>query len=221
MEMDFFDGPRIPLIGEAAPEFTAPSTTGMINFPEDYKGKWVVLFSHPADFTPVCTTEFIWFQAKKSEFDARNTELIWYSVDGIHSHIAWVRNIKEKFDVTIEFPIVAHPSIAHNYGMLQPSADDSHTVRAVFIIDPAGKIAALMYYPLSNGRNIDEILRLIDSLQTTANHGRATPANWPNNEIFGDKVIVPPASCMEDAVSNESNYECKDWYICTDINPNK
>ncbi len=221
MEMNFIDGPRIPLIGETAPEFTAPSTMWTISFPKDYKGKWVVLFSHPADFTPVCTTEFIGFQSKKSEFDARNTELIGYSIDGIHSHIAWTRNIKEKFGVNIEFPIVAHPSIARDYGMLHPTADDSHTVRAVFIINPEGKIAALMYYPLSNGRNIDEILRLIDSLQTTANHGRATPANWPNNDIFGSDVIVPPATSIDEAINNESNFECKDWYICTEKNPNK
>jgi len=215
-EFDFYDAPRIPLIGEEAPAFSCPSTTGPINFPADYKGKWVVLFSHPADFTPVCTTEFMAFQEKKEEFDKRNVELIGYSVDGIHSHIAWVKNIKEKFNVDITFPIAAHPSIATNYGMLQPSADDSHTVRAVFIIDPEGKIAALMYYPLSNGRNIDEIIRLIDSLQMTAKHGRATPANWPNNPIFGSDVIVPPAENCEQAKENTSKYECKDWYICTE-----
>ncbi len=216
-----YEMPNIPLIGEEAPAFKCPSTMWEINFPEDYKGKWTVLFSHPADFTPVCTTEFIWFQSKKEEFDKRNVELIGYSVDGLQSHIAWVRNIKEKFGVEIEFPIAAHPSIAHNYGMLQPSADDSHTVRAVFIIDPDGKIAALMYYPLSNGRNIDEIIRLIDSLQMTAKHGRATPANWPNNKIFGSDVIVPPASTVEQAKEYEDKYSCKDWYICTQENPNK
>lgn len=209
----------IPLIGQKAPEFKTSSTTGLINFPEDYKGKWVVLFSHPADFTPVCTTEFIAFQKQKSEFDARGVELIGYSVDGIQSHIAWVKNIKEKFGVDIEFPIVAHPSIAYKYGMLQSEADDSHTVRAVFIINPEGKIASLMYYPLSNGRNISEIIRLIDSLQMTANHGRATPANWPNNEIFADRVIVPPAATLSQAEKNESAYECKDWYICTQTKP--
>ena len=216
-----YNVPNIPLIGEQAPAFKAPSTQWEINFPEDYKGKWVVLFSHPADFTPVCTTEFMAFQAKKEEFDALNCELIGYSVDGVHSHIAWVKNIKEKFGVDITFPIVAHPSIAYNYGMLQPTADDSHTVRAVFVIDPEGKIAALMYYPLSNGRNIDEIIRLVKSLQTTAKYGRATPANWPNNEIFGDRVIVPPASSCEESKENVEKYDCKDWYICTDENPNK
>ena len=212
---------KIPLIWEEAPSFKAPSTMWEIDFPNDFKGKWVVLFSHPADFTPVCTTEFIAFQNKKEEFDKRNVQLIGYSVDWVHSHIAWVKNIKEKFDVHITFPIVAHPSIAYKYGMLQPSADDSHTVRAVFIIDPDGKVAALMYYPLSNGRNIDEILRLIDSLQTTYNYGRATPANWPNNELFADRVIVPPADSCAKAKENSSNFDCKDWYICTDENPNK
>ena len=207
---EYFDMPRVPLIGEEAPAFGGPSTTGPINFPEDYKGKWVVLFSHPADFTPVCTTEFIGFQTKKAEFDKRGVELIGYSVDGIHSHIAWAHNIKEKFNVDIEFPIIADPSIATNYGMLQPSADNSHTVRAVFIINPEGKIAALMYYPLSNGRNIDEIIRLIDSLQMSANHGRATPANWPNNDIFGSDVIVPPAESLAQAAENPTKYEGKD-----------
>lgn len=212
---------RIPLIGEMAPEFNAPSTMGQINFPADYNGKWTVLFSHPADFTPVCTTEFIAFQDKIEEFKKRNVELIGYSVDWIQSHIAWVNNIKEKFDVTIEFPIVADMSIAFKYGMLQPSASTSHTVRAVFFINPEGKIAALMYYPLSNGRNIDEILRLIDSLQMTAENKRATPANWPENRIFADRVIVPPAANMAEMEKNMSNYECKDWYLCTQENPNK
>jgi len=201
--MDYgYDMPNVPLIGEQAPEFKAPSTRWEINFPEDYEWKWVVLFSHPADFTPVCTTEFMAFQAKKEEFEKLNCDLIGYSVDWVHSHIAWVKNIKEKFGVEITFPIVAHPSIAYNYGMLQPTADDSHTVRAVFIIDPEGKIAALMYYPLSNGRNIDEILRLVKSLQTTADYGRATES-------------------MEQAKENTEKFDCKDWYICTDENPNK
>ncbi len=211
--------PRVPLIWEQAPAFSWPSTTWAINFPSDYKGKWVVLFSHPADFTPVCTSEFIAFQVKKEEFDKRNVELIGYSVDGIQSHIAWALNIKEKFNVDIEFPIVAAPSIAYDYWMLQPSADSSHTVRAVFIINPEWKISALMYYPLSNGRNIDEIIRLIDSLQMSANNGRATPANWPNNDIFGSDVIVPPASTLAEAVSNPAKYENKDWYICTEKMP--
>ena len=218
---EFEETVRVPLIGEDAPAFESPSTMWPISFPNDYKGKWVVLFSHPADFTPVCTTEFMWFQDKYEEFTKRNTELLGYSIDGIHSHIAWVRNIKENFGVDIEFPIVWNPQIAYKYGMLQPSADNSKTVRAVFIINPEGKIASLMYYPLDNGRNIDEIIRLVDSLQTSYNHGRATPANWPHNKVFGDKVIVPPAGSLEQAEENEKNYDCKDWYICTQDNPNK
>lgn len=212
---------RIPLIGEQAPEFNAQSTTWNINFPTDYKWKWVVLFSHPADFTPVCTTEFIWFQSKIQEFEKRWVSLIGYSVDWIQSHIAWVNNIKEKFGVQITFPIVSDMSIAFKYWMLQPSASTSHTVRAVFVITPEWKIAAIMYYPLSNGRNIDEILRLIDSLQMTENYKRATPANWPNNNIFWDKVIVPPASNLAEMEKNISEYECKDWYICVQNNPKK
>jgi len=212
---------RIPLIGEMAPEFSSQSTMGKINFPADYKGKWTVLFSHPADFTPVCTTEFMAFQDKIEEFKKRNVELIGYSVDGIQSHIAWVNNIKEKFDVEISFPIVADMSLAFKYGMLQTSADSNHTVRAVFFINPEWKIAALMYYPLSNGRNIDEIIRLIDSLQMTAEHGRATPANWPENRIFADRVIVPPAWDMETMAKNKTSYDCKDWYLCTQEMPKK
>jgi len=211
--------PRIPLIGENAPAFSGPSTTWPINFPADYKGKWVVLFSHPADFTPVCTTEFVGFQAKKAEFNKRNVELIGYSVDWIHSHIAWVHNIKEIFNVDIEFPIISSPSIAKDYWMLHPTADNSHTVRAVFIINPKGQIASLMYYPLSNGRNIDEILRLVDSLQMTDKNSRATPANWPNNDIFGSDVIVPPASSLAEAEANPAKYENKDWYLCTEKMP--
>ncbi len=221
LELQELETINIPLIGEPAPAFEAPSTKGKIKFPEDYKGKWVVFFSHPADFTPVCTTEFISFQKHYDEFKKRNAELLGYSVDGVHSHIAWVKNIKEKFGVDIEFPIVAHPKIAYLYGMLHPSADDSHTVRSVFIIDPDGKVAAVLYYPLDNGRNIKEILRLLDAIQLSYKYGRATPANWPENEIFGDKVIVPPADSLQKAEENEKNFECKDWYICVDENPNK
>lgn len=210
---------RIPLIGEDAPWFNASSTMWPVNFPADYAGKWVVLFSHPADFTPVCTSEFIAFQVKKDEFDKRNCELLGYSVDGLTSHIAWVHNIKEKFGVDLTFPIVADLSIAFKYGMLQPSASSNHTVRAVFIINPEWKVAALMYYPLSNGRNIDEILRLVDSLQMTATHKRATPANWPNSDLFWSDVIVPPAQSLVQAIENSKKYDNKDWYVCTEKRP--
>ncbi len=206
----------IPLIGQDAPSFTAASTQGEVSFPENYQGKWVVLFSHPADFTPVCTTEFMGFQDKYAEFQAINTELVGYSVDGVHSHIEWVRNIKKNFDVDIEFPIVAGQEIAHKYGMLH-DVDSTHTVRAVFVINPEGKIAALMYYPLSNGRSIEEILRLVKGLQKTMNDGVATPENWPNNKRLASDVIIPPAESMENAAANEANadYNCYDWYLCT------
>lgn len=210
---------KLPLIGDMAPEFVAQSTQWTISFPTDYKGKWVVLFSHPADFTPVCTTEFIGFQNHYESFKAINTELLWYSVDGIHSHIEWIKNIKKNFDITIEFPLLAGSQIAYLYGMLHPQADSSATVRAVFVINPEGKIAAIMYYPLSNGRSVEEILRLVKALQTTATHKRATPENWPNNSIFGKKVIVPPASTMAQSEENPAKYEHKDRYLCVeDIN---
>ncbi len=211
----------LPLIWDMAPTFKALSTQWVVNFPEDYKGKRVVLFSHPADFTPVCTTEFIWFQKAYDDFKAINTELLWYSVDGIHGHIEWLRNIEKNFWIKVEFPLLAWQQIAHLYGMLHPNADNSATVRAVFVINPEGKISAIMYYPLSNGRSVAEVLRLVKSLQTTAEHKRATPENWPNNPIFGDKVIVPPASTMEDAKTYPEKYENKDWYLCTEENPNK
>ena len=207
---------RIPLIGEKAPAFKAQTTQGPINFPEDKAGKWVVLFSHPADFTPVCTTEFLGFQDLKAEFDAINTDLLGYSVDGIHSHIEWVRNIKKNFDVDIEFPIIAGPEVAKKYGMIH-SIDSTVTVRAVFVINPEGIISAIIYYPLSNGRDIKEILRLVKALQKTYNDKVATPESWPKNARLENDLIIPPASSMEDAKKNEENpnYKCYDWYICT------
>ena len=210
---------KMPLIGEKAPSFKAGTTQGPINFPEDKAGKWVVLFSHPADFTPVCTTEFLGFQDLKAEFDAINTDLLGYSVDGIHSHIEWVRNIKKNFGVDIEFPIIAGPEVAKKYGMIH-SVDSTVTVRAVFVINPEGEIAAIIYYPLSNGRNIKEILRLVKALQKTYNNKVATPESWPKNARLEDDVIVPPAMSINEAVENEENsdYKCYDWYICTKEN---
>jgi peroxiredoxin (alkyl hydroperoxide reductase subunit C) len=211
-----------PLIGDIAPKFTAQTTHGEINFPEDYKGSWVVFFSHPADFTPVCTTEFLGFQDLLKEFTARNTKLLGYSVDGIHSHIEWLRNIKKNFGVDIEFPIASGGHIAQKYGMLHPNANSMLTVRAVFIISPHGVVATIMYYPLSNGRNIFEIIRVLDSLQMSVNKQRATPANWPHNRIYKDRVIVPPANTLEEANSIKDKYtDAKDWYIATEENPNK
>jgi peroxiredoxin (alkyl hydroperoxide reductase subunit C) len=213
---------HIPLIGEDAPSFKALTTQGMINFPDDYKGKWVILFSHPADFTPVCTTEFMTFATMQPEFDALNTKLVGLSIDSNYAHIAWLRTIKEKAqyrgmkNVEVTFPLIADikMEVAKRYGMLQPSADDTKAVRAVFMIDPKGKIRAMLYYPLSNGRNFQEIKRLLIALQTSDAQGIATPADWQP----GDDVIVPPpGSCgsAKDRVDKAGkDYVCQDWFFC-------
>lgn len=213
---------RLPLIGEDAPPFTARTTQGVIQFPDDYKGKWVILFSHPADFTPVCTTEFMTFATMQEEFRALNTELIGLSIDSTYSHIAWLRTIKEKIeyngmkDVEVTFPVIEDlkMEVSKKYGMLQPTASDTQAVRAVFFIDPNAKIRALLYYPLSNGRNFDEIKRLLVAMQTTDAYQVATPANWSP----GDEVIVPPpGSCgaAKEPVENAgSDYRCVDWFLC-------
>lgn len=212
---------QIPLIGDIAPSIKIKTTHGEIDFPKDYNGKWVILFSHPGDFTPVCTTEFIAFQNLKSEFDKRNTQLIGYSMDGLASHIAWVLNIKEKFNVNIEFPIATGMDIAIKYGMIHPKSSQSATIRAVFVISPSGVIAALIYYPLTNGRSVKEILRLLDSLQLSYTKNRSTPAEWPNNELFKDKVMIPPPATVEGAENIlKQNLHTNDWYICTE-KPNK
>lgn len=213
---------RIPLIGESAPAFTAETTQGMINFPDDYKGKWVILFSHPADFTPVCTTEFITFASIQDELRKLNCELVGLSIDSTYSHIAWLRNIKEKVEykgmknVEVTFPVISDlkMDVAKKYGMIQPTASDTKAVRAVFYIDPQSKIRALIYYPLSNGRNFDEIRRLLVAMQTADKHGVATPADWRP----GDEVIVPPpGSCgtaKERVEGAGKDYRCVDWYLC-------
>jgi len=212
----------LPLIGDPAPEFTAVTTEGVINFPEDYEGKWVILFSHPADFTPVCTTEFMTFASMQGEFEALNCDLIGLSIDSHFSHIAWVRTIKEKIEwngmkgIDIKFPVIADLTmdVALRYGMLQPGASDTQAVRAVFFIDPEAKVRAILYYPLSNGRNFKEIKRILVAMQTSDKHGVATPANWEP----GDKVIIPPpatTSIARDRVDNAgSDYECLDWFLC-------
>ncbi|GAB4030106.1 MAG: peroxiredoxin [Elusimicrobiota bacterium] len=217
-----FAGGNVPLIGEDAPSFTAETTMGKINFPADYKGKWVILFSHPADFTPVCTTEFMTFAKMQDEFKALNTELIGLSIDSVYSHIAWARTIKEKAqykgmkNMEIKFPIIADlkMDVARKYGMIQESASDTKAVRAVFFIDPAGKIRALIYYPLSNGRNFDEIKRLLTAMQTADKYNVATPADWRP----GDEVIVPPpASCgtaKERVEKKDPGLRCDDWFFC-------
>lgn len=212
----------MPLIGDDAPSFVAETTMGKINFPGDYKGKWVILFSHPADFTPVCTTEFMTFASMQEDFRNLNTELIGLSIDSIYAHIAWVRTIQEKIEfngmknVEIKFPIIEdlRMNVSKKYGMLQPKASTTQAVRAVFIIDDKSKVRAILYYPLSSGRNMDEIKRLILSMQKADKEGIATPANWKP----GDDVILPvPGSCgaVKERVEtrNEEVY-CLDWFIC-------
>lgn len=201
-----------PILGEPAPEFEAVTTHGKIKL-SDLKGKWVVLFSHPADFTPVCTTEFIAFSQAEPEFKALNVQLIGLSIDSVHSHLAWVMNVKEKMGVEIPFPIIADldMSIASRYGMIHPGQSSTAAVRAVFFIDDKGILRAMIYYPLSNGRYIPEIIRLVKALQTTDRAGVATPANWQP----GDKVVVPAPATAEDAKARlAQGYECKDWYLC-------
>lgn len=214
--------PHIPLIGEKAPKFEALTTQGMIKFPKDYKGKWVILFSHPADFTPVCTTEFMTFAAMEDDFKALNCELVGLSIDSHFSHIAWLRTIKEKIkykgmeNVEIRFPVIADLTmeVAKAYGMVQPGASNTQAVRAVYYIDPEGLIRALIYYPLSNGRNFDEIKRLLMAMQTSDKHKVATPADWRP----GEKVIIPPPGSCGQASERVENageeYECLDWFLC-------
>lgn len=206
------EAPNIPLLGEKAPEFTAVTTHGPISL-SDYKGKWVILFSHPADFTPVCTTEFSAFAGIEPQLEELNTKLIGLSIDSTHSHIAWVRNIKEKLGVEIKFPIIADldMKVSSLFGMIHPSLGNTSAVRAVFVIDPEGVLRSMIYYPMTTGRNMDEIVRLIQALQTADQHKVATPANWRP----GDKVIVPPPQTTEQAETRmQEGYECIDWYLC-------
>ena len=201
-----------PRLNETAPAFKAVTTHG-VKTNEDYKGKWLVLFSHPADFTPVCTTEFIAFAKRAEEFKSLNTELLGLSIDSHYSHLAWTRNIKEKFDIEIPFPIIADldMKVAKSYGMIHPGAADTSAVRATFIIDDKGILRAMVYYPMSNGRSIDEFVRLVKAMQTSDAHGIATPENWQP----GDKVIVPPPATAEAAeVRMKEGHECTDWYFC-------
>lgn len=211
----------MPLIGDYAPSFKAVTTQGEINFPSDYKGKWIILFSHPADFTPVCTTEFMTFGAMMEEFEAINTQLVGLSVDSLYSHIAWLRKIqelewKDKKHIEVKFPLIEDikMEIANKYGMIQPGQSTTQAVRAVFVIDPEGKIRTILYYPLSTGRNFDEIKRIILALQKADKDNVATPADWRP----GDDVIIPTAgSCgtaKERVESRDPNMYCLDWFLC-------
>jgi len=211
---------RMPLLGERVPSFEAQTTHGKIRFPEDYQGKWIVLFSHPADFTPVCTTEFVAFQKRYDEFKKLGCELIGLSIDQVFSHIKWVEWIREKLGIEIKFPVIADDQgkIARLMGMIHPGKG-TNTVRAVFVIDPNGVLRAMIYYPQEVGRNMDEILRLVKALQISDEKKVAMPANWPNNELIGDKVIIPPASDEKSAKerlekAKAGEFECFDWWFC-------
>ena len=201
----------MPRINEPAPDFEAKTTAGVIKL-SDYAGRWVVLFSHPADFTPVCSTEFIEFARRSDEFKRRGVQLIGLSVDSVPAHIAWIRNIENHFDVKIDFPVIADldTKIAQRYGLIHPEASETATVRAVFIIDDKQKVRALIYYPMALGRNIDEILRAVDGLQTADANTCSLPANWQP----GEDVIVPPPQTSADAEARmRSEYDVTDWYF--------
>ncbi len=204
---------NMPLLGDDFPEINVDTTHGPMNIPADLKGQWFVLFSHPADFTPVCTTEFVGFQSRFDQFEELGCKLIGMSVDQVFSHIKWVQWIKEELNVEIKFPIVAaNDSIALKLGMLHPGKG-TNTVRAVFIVDPKGKVRLIMYYPQEVGRNMDEIVRAVKALQVSDKQG-AVAADWPNNELIGDRIIVPPAKDIKTAEKRSEVYECYDWWFC-------
>ena len=211
---------RLPLIGDKAPEFTALTTNGRVNFPEDYKGKWVLFFSHPSDFTPVCTTEFMTLASMKEEFAEMNVELLGLSVDSLYSHIAWVRAIetyewKEMKNIKIDFPVIAdlNTKVSTLYGMLQPNVSSTQAVRAVFVIDPEGIIRSIVYYPLTTGRNFDEIKRMIQALQKADEAHCSTPADWRPGD---DYIISAPVTCEAAAAGMASEAEDEyalDWFL--------
>ena len=213
--------PSMPLIGDPAPAFTAVTTQGEINFPSDYAGKWVILFSHPADFTPVCTTEFMTFASMADDFAALNTELVGLSVDSLYAHIAWLRKIQELEwnglkNIEVKFPLIEdiRMEVSSLYGMIQPNQSNTQAVRAVFVIDPVGTVRTVLYYPLSTGRNFDEIMRIVIALQKADADSVATPADWQP----GDDVIVPPpGSCgtAKERMENQTDDQyCLDWFMC-------
>ncbi len=220
---------KLPLIGEKAPSFKAETTQGPITFPDDYRGKWVVFFSHPADFTPVCTTEFMTFASMQPEFEKLNCKLLGLSIDSTYSHIAWLRTIREKIEykgmkgIEVTFPVISDLTmdVARAFGMLQPAASNTQAVRAVFVIDPQAVVRAILYYPLSNGRNVDEIKRLLMAMQLSDQHKVATPANWQP----GDDVIVPPPGSCGVAKTRmekpDEDVHCLDWFMCLKKCPKK
>jgi peroxiredoxin 2/4 len=212
----------LPLIGDPAPAFKAVTTQGEIDFPKQYEGSWVILFSHPADFTPVCTSEFITFASQEEKYAKANCKLVGLSIDGLYSHIAWLRTIKEKIeyrgmkDVEVNFPLIEDITmeVAKKYGMIQPNEDSTKAVRAVFFIDPKGIVRAMIYYPLSLGRNFDELYRALIAMQAADAFGVATPADWEP----GDDVIIGPAgSCgaAKNRMEGNEDMECQDWFFCS------
>lgn len=212
----------MPRIGDKAPEFKATTTQGEINFPTDYKGQWSILFSHPADFTPVCTSEFMTFAHLEEKFNKANCKLIGLSIDGIYSHIAWLRTIKEKIKyngmehIEVKFPLIEDISmeVAKKYGMIQPGESKTQAVRAVFYVDPNGIVRAIVYYPLSLGRNFDEMYRALIAMQTSDAFKVATPADWqPGNDV----IISPAGSCgvAEERMNSTDDLACEDWFFCT------
>jgi len=209
----------MPLLGDEFPQMDVQTTHGMKNLPGDYAGKWFVLFSHPADFTPVCTTEFVAFQKRYDKFRALNCELIGLSVDQVFSHIKWEEWIKDNMNVEIEFPIIADTGkVAETLGIIHPGKG-TNTVRAVFVVDPKAKLRIMIYYPQELGRNMDEILRAVEAMQVSDKNKVAMPAGWPNNELLGDHVIIPPATDVKTAKdriqkSKEGEFECYDWWLC-------
>jgi len=203
-----------PRLGEFAPDFEAETTHGKIKFSEFNNGHWVILFSHPADFTPVCTTEFIGFAQKQQEFEKRNVKLLGLSIDSVYSHIAWIRQIEEDFELKINFPVIADLrfEVSSLYNMVHPAISNTHAIRTVYIIDPEGVLKMFIAYPSSVGRNIDEIIRIVDALQIVDKKGVATPANWKP----GENVIIPPPKTKDEAEKrvHEKHEECKSWYLC-------
>mgnify|MGYP000383301795 CR=1 FL=1 len=205
--------PAMPRLNEPAPAFDAVTTHGRRTL-EDYRGKWLVLFSHPADFTPVCTTEFMAFAKRQADFAERGAELLGLSIDSNFSHIAWILNIKEKFGIEIGFPVIAdlNMKVAQAYGMIQPGASDTAAVRATFLIDPDGVLRAMVYYPMNAGRSVAEIHRLLVALQTSDENQCAMPENW----VPGDEVIVSPPATAEAAEARKGEgYNTVDWYFST------
>jgi len=215
MEGYFMEEKGMPLLGDLFPDVEVKTTHGMMKLPEAYKGKWFILFSHPGDFTPVCTTEFYAFQKRFDKFKDLNCELVGLSVDQVFSHIKWVEWIKDKLGLEIQFPVIADEmgEVSKKIGLIHPGKG-TNTVRAVFVVDPKGVIRTILYYPQELGRNFDEIYRILKALQVADENHVAMPANWPENELVNDNVIIPPAANVKDAEERKKWDNCYDWWFC-------